>query len=51
MLSKKDEERERIMYKYVCAHCGSPDWKPIPPFDYMKKCNKCKKEFSSYPHN
>ena len=35
----------------ICTHCGSKDWKPIHPFDYIKKCNKCGKQFSNNPHN
>ena len=33
-----------------CPHCGSKDVSPVHPFDYVKHCNKCNKEFAG-SHN
>lgn len=34
-----------------CPECKSKDVRPVHPFDYVKVCNKCKKEFSTGIHN
>lgn len=40
-----------VFDKAKCPNCGSDNWEPIQPFDYMKKCNDCEMEFSANPHN
>jgi ribosomal protein L37AE/L43A len=37
--------------KETCPHCGSTDIEPVHPFDYIKQCNNCGKEFISEYHN
>lgn len=39
------DKHEWEIDKNKCPHCGSEDVKPVHPFDYVKQCNKCGKEF------
>ena len=37
--------------KVQCPRCGSTDVEAVMPFDYIKVCRRCKKEFMSKYHN
>lgn len=34
-----------------CPHCGSKNIEPVEPFDYIKRCNDCQREFTTGEHN
>ena len=49
MISKKDINLLKEIYNITCTYCGSSDWEPAGPLDYVKKCKSCDKIFSTYP--
>ena len=49
------EKRDNVIMEngviVTCPKCGSTNVAPVEPFDYIKACGDCGKEFMSAEHN
>ena len=50
-MSKMYDIRDYKPIKVTCPHCGWTLARPVHPFDYIKQCCSCNRQFSSPPHN